>query len=299
MRLGGLSAAFAASTVEELGALCPELDRLGLSAIPAPGRLAEMSDDECAAFGEAARVLGLVVGEAGMWENLMTRDADLRDARIERVRTLLRKADLMGCHCVVTLVGSGDASDDPLAPDPVMFSDEGAKGFREVVERILDGLTLERTRYGVEPWRTSFFYEPKDIAAFLDLVGHPSLGVHLDLVNMVGRRTYVDTAGLAVRTFALLSERIVGAHLKDLRWDHDYLSLKWDEVPIGDGVVDHAAVLAGLARLDEDLACFCEHLETHATYEAAFARLHGVAAGAGLRFVQRTVPRTSEGGGDR
>ena len=299
MRLGGLSAAFAASTVEELDALCPELDRLGLSAIPAPGRVAEMSDDECAAFGEAARALGLVIGEAGMWGNLMTGDVGLRDARIERVRTLLRKADLMGCRCVVTLVGSTDPSDSPLAPDPLMLSDEGVRAFREVVERILDGLTLQRTRYGVEPWRTSFFYEPEDIAAFLDLVGHPSLGVHLDLVNMVGRRTYVDTAGLASRSLSLLSDRVVGAHLKDLRWDHEYLSLKWDEVPIGDGVVDHAAVLRGLATLDPDLACFCEHLATDATYETAFARLHGIADDAGLRFVRRTRSDRAEGGSDR
>lgn len=295
MRLGGLNAAFAASTVEELDALCPALDRVGLSGIPAPSRLAEMSDDECVAFGEAARSLGLVVGEAGMWENLMTRDTVRLDARIERVRTLLRKADLMGCRCVVTLVGSSDASDDPLVPDPVMFSDEGAKRFREVVLRILDGLSLERTRYGIEPWRTSFFFEPEGIAAFLEGVDHPAFGLHLDLVNMVGRRTYFDTADLAARTFALLSDRIVGAHLKDLRWDPSHMIVKWDEVLVGDGVLDHAAVLAGLAQLDEDLACFCEHLGTTTEYEMAFARLHDIAAAAGVRFAQRTPTATPEG----
>ena len=289
MRLGGLSPAFSASTQPELDPLCPVLDRHGLSAIPAPANLATMSDDDCISFGEAARGLGLVVGEAGMWDNLMTRDEEVRDARIDRVRTLLRKADLMGCRCVVTLVGSTDTSDSPLAPDPVMLSDDGVRAFREVVERILDGLTLERTRYGVEPWRTSFFYEPGDIAAFLDLVGHPCLGVHLDLVNMVGRRSYVDTIGLAERTFTLLSDRVVGAHLKDLRWDHEHLSLKWDEVPIGDGVVDHAAVLRGLATLDPDLACFCEHLGTVAAYETSFTRLHGIADEAGVRFAPRVV----------
>jgi sugar phosphate isomerase/epimerase len=287
MRLGGLSGAYAASTLEELEALCPELDRLGLSAIPAPWGLAEMSDADCVPFGEAARDLGLVIGEAGMWENLMTRDPDLRDARIQRVRTLLHKADLIGCECVVTLVGSTDPSDDPLAPDPAMLRDDGMRAFREVVERILDGITPERTRYGIEPWRTSLFFQPEDIAAFLDEVGHPTLGLHLDLVNMVDRLTYFDTAGLAARTFALLSDLIVGVHLKDLRWDHAYMSLKWDEVSIGDGVVDLAAVLGGLARLDPNLACFCEHLPTQADFETSFARLHDIAAENGLRFDTR------------
>jgi hypothetical protein len=38
MRLGGF---YAAERAEDLGALCERLDRHGLSAIPAPGRLAE------------------------------------------------------------------------------------------------------------------------------------------------------------------------------------------------------------------------------------------------------------------
>lgn len=298
MRLGGLSAAFAASTVPELDDLCPVLDRLELSAIPAPSALARMSDAECVAFGEAARALGLVVGEVGMWDNLLTREVDLRDVRIERVRTLLRKADLMGCRCVVTLVGSTDPSDDPLAPDPLMLSDSGVRAFREVVERILDGLSLERTRYGVEPWRTSFFFEPENIAAFLDLVGHPALGLHLDLVNMVSRRSYFDTAGLAARTLALLSERIVGAHLKDLRWDHTHMIVKWDEVLVGDGVFDQGAYLRGLAGLDPDLACFCEHLATDTEYETSFSRLRAIAADAGVRFVRRRPPIPLDEGGD-
>jgi sugar phosphate isomerase/epimerase len=298
MRLGGLHRAYAASTVAELEALCPELDRLGLSAVPAPGRLAEMSDDDCAAFGEAARDLDLVIGEIGMWDDLMTRDPDLRETRVERVRSLLRKADLMGCRCVVTLVGSGDPSDDPLAPDPLMLSDDGAPAFRDIVERILDGLTLERTRYGIEPWRTTFFFEPEAIAAFLELVGHPALGLHLDLVNMVDRRSYFGTAELAARTFELLADRIVGAHLKDLHWDHRHMIVKWDEVLVGDGVVDQRAVLAGLSRLDPDLACFCEHLATQADYETAFGRLHEAAAGVGARFLPRTDTRP-EGGSDR
>lgn len=67
MRLAGFGG-FTASTEDDLAALCAELDRLGLAAIPAPHGLASMSDDECFAFGEAARRLGLVVGETGMPE---------------------------------------------------------------------------------------------------------------------------------------------------------------------------------------------------------------------------------------
>jgi len=291
VRLGGW---YSAERAEDLEALCERLDAHGLSAIPAPNRITEMSDDECVAFGEAARALGLVVGETGMWENLMTSDPAKRAERIDRVRTLLRKAELMGCRCVISLVGSGHPSDSMLAPDGAMLTDEGRRAFREVALRIVDGLDLERTCYAIEPWRTSFFYRPEDIAAFLDEVDHPSVRLHLDLVNMVGRRDYFDTADLAELTFALLSDRIVAAHLKDLRWDHEHMQIRWDEVLIGDGVMDHEAYLGGLAALDPDLPCFCEHLATEADYAESFARLHRIAAEHGLRFLPRDAPERKE-----
>lgn len=284
MRLGGF---YAAERAEDLDALCERLDRHGLSAIPAPWRLAEMPDEECAAFGERVRDLGLVIGEAGMWDSLMTPDAALQAERIELVRTLLRKANLMGCRCVVSLVGSPDPSDLPLAPHPMLLTKEGADAFREIVLRILDGLELTRTRYAIEPWRTSFFFEPERIAEFIASVDHPRLAMHLDLVNMVGRREYFDTGGLAERTFALLSDRIVGAHLKDLRWDPEYMALRWDEVLVGDGVMDYPTYLRVLASLDPDLPCFCEHLPTEAEYAENFARLRRIAAAEGLLFLPR------------
>lgn len=287
MRLGGF---YSAARAEDLDALCERLDRHGLSAIPAPARLADMPDAECVAFGERARDLGIVVGEAGMWDNLLVPDPPRRAERVERVRTLLRKADLMGCRCVVSLVGSPDPTDLPLAPHPMLLTKEGADAFREVVLRILDGIEPARTRFAIEPWRTSFFFEPESIAEFLASVDHPGLALHLDLVNMVGRRDYFDTAGLAERTFALLSDRIVAAHLKDLRWDPEYMALRWDEVLIGDGVMEYPAYLGGLAALDPDLPCFCEHLPTEAEYAENFARVHRVAASAGLGFLPR-VPK--------
>ena len=284
MRLGGF---YSAERAQELEALCERLDRHGLSAIPAPNRLGEMADDECVAFGEAARSLGLVIGETGMWENLMTSDQDRRAERIDRVRTLLRKAELMGCACVISLVGSGHPSDSMLAPDAAMLTAEGASAFREVALRILDGLQLECTVYAIEPWRTSFFYQPEDIRAFLDDVDHPRLRLHLDLVNMVSRRSYFDTAGLAERTFALLSDRIAGAHLKDLRWIPEHMQIRWDEVMVGDGVMNLEAYLGGLAGLDPELPCFCEHLATEAEYVESFTRLHRIADRIGARFLPR------------
>jgi sugar phosphate isomerase/epimerase len=284
MRLGGF---FRADRAQDLEPLCEKLDVYGLSAIPAPARLAEMSPDACAAFGERARELGLVVGEAGMWENLLTEDEALQARRIERVRGLLRNADRMGCHCVVTLVGSKDPSDAALAPHPYMYTEACRAEFQQVVLRILDGLDLRTCKYVIEPWHNSFFYQPEDIRAFIDRVDHPAFGLHLDQMNMVSQESFYRTTDLIHRTFDLLADKAASAHLKDVRWDYQHMFLKWDEVYVGDGVMDYETYLRRLAELPPDTPCYCEHMAKERDYALNFARLHHKASEAGVRFLKR------------
>lgn len=284
MRLGGF---FGAETSAELEPLCEDLDRHGLSAIPAPSRLALMSDDECAEFGSTARALGIVVGETGMWENLMTRDESLREIRVDRARTLLMKADAMGCRCVISLVGSIHPSDSFVAPDPYMVTTAAQREFRDIVLRILDDLDLKTTTFAIEPWCNTFFYEPDDVAEFLAMVDHPHLRLHLDQMNMISQKSYYDTTSLIRHTFELLAGRIVAAHLKDLHWDYEHFMLKWDEVLIGEGVLDYETYLTELAKLPVDTPAYCEHLPGEEEYVTNFARLHEVAARVGVAFTGR------------
>jgi sugar phosphate isomerase/epimerase len=103
MRLGGF---FRPETIAELAVVGDDLDRHGLSAVVAPRRIAAMGDDEAVEFGEVARTLGVVVGESIPNLNLMVRDEAARSQRIEALRAILRKSDLMECHGSVILVGS-------------------------------------------------------------------------------------------------------------------------------------------------------------------------------------------------
>jgi hypothetical protein len=71
------------------------------------------------------------------------------------------------------------------------------------------------------------------------------------------------------------------------------MQIKWDEVLVGEGVMDHGAYLGGLSALEPDLPCFCEHLSSEAEFAENFARLHRVADAIGARFLPRspTDPR--------
>jgi sugar phosphate isomerase/epimerase len=285
MRLGG--ALPRPETVAELDATLEKIDGYGLSTIMAPRRFGEMPVEEAEAFGARAAELDLVIGEAVPGTNLMTRDLHARAQRIESLRAWLVKADRMGCRSVVVLIGSVDASDRIAAPHPYMFTDECRAEFREVVLRVLDGLELAVTRLLVEPWNTSFFYRPRDILAFLESVDDPRLGVHLDQMNMVDQDTFYCSTELINQTFDLLAPHAGSVHFKDIAWDSTHMFLKFDEVLIGDGVLDYRTYLSRLFGLGRDLTCYCEHLQDEAEYATNFERLHRLADELGFAFRRR------------
>ena len=215
------------SSIDDFDNITERLDHYNLSAIGAPANVGEQDPDNCAAFGERARELCILVGEASFGGNLMSPDREMVEQRIEALRRSLRNADLMQCRTLHILVGTRDESDHMLAAHPYMYTDECKAELREIILRVMDGLELQYTRFLIEPFNNSFFYQPEDIREFLDAVDHPRVGVHADAVNMIAFDTYFDTTSLINRTFDLLADYIFSAHVKDLRWDHRHLILKW------------------------------------------------------------------------
>jgi sugar phosphate isomerase/epimerase len=168
-----------------------------------------------------------------------------------------------------------------------MFTHECRAEFREVVLRVLDGLDADGTKLLIEPWNTSFFYRPRDILAFLESVDHPRLGVHLDQMNMVDQDTFYRSTELIDETFDLLAPYAGSVHFKDIAWDSTHMFLKFDEVLIGDGVLDYRTYLSRLFALDRELTCYCEHLRDETEYATNFERLHLLAGELGFAFRRR------------
>jgi sugar phosphate isomerase/epimerase len=286
VRLGGHF--FSANNIVELDELCEKADIYGFSAILPPNGFENWSDEDCIKYGEKARALGFVIGEAGYWKNLLEPDEEERKGRIEYVRSILRKADLMRINCVVTLVGSKDSLNGPLSPHPENFGESAKMEYKDICLRIVDGLELKHTKYATEPWPNNFYYEPEEILAFLKSVNHPNVGFHLDQTNLVSQSTYYKTTQLINKTFDLLSRYIVSVHAKDIRWDPKHMFLKFDEVYPGDGVLDYDTFLRRLSKLGPDMTVYCEHLSTEGDYAIAFARIHYLARRAGLEFIKRS-----------
>ncbi|MDM9625268.1 sugar phosphate isomerase/epimerase family protein [Rhizobium sp. S152] len=285
MRLGGI--AVGPQTIEEIGPFCEKADRYGISAIVAPKAIGEMSLDDASRFGERAREAGLVIGETGFWENIITTDVDVRADRLRRLRKVLANADAMQCRSVAVLAGTRDSSDKAFAAHAYMFTEECKQELRGVILQALEGFDSPRTRLGLEPYAHSFFYGPQSAADFIASVGHPQFGIHLDLANMIEPGNFFQTGELARDAFALLEPHIVSVHLKDLVWPVSPLGLRFEEVNLGDGHMDFDAYFKHIARLDRDITCFCEHFKDEEEYALNFEKAHQLASRAGFQFITR------------
>jgi sugar phosphate isomerase/epimerase len=184
--------------------------------------------------------------------------------------------------------GSADPRDRISVPCSYNYTDKFRIELRELILRVLDGIDLSSTKYGLEASPKTFFYGPEGCAALVDSVGHPNFGIHLDMMNMVSQDTYFHSTELIDTTFALLGDRIFAAHMKDISWDWDYQFLKFDECIVGDGVLDYPTYVRHLANMDDDFPCMCEHLETEQDYVISFGRLHNIAADLGTSWIPRT-----------
>lgn len=288
MRLG--CTLYRAETIDELEPLAEMFDGYGLSALVAPKGIESFTEDAAHAYGEKARALGFVIGEAGFWDNLLTPDLELRSDRIARLQKVMRLAEIMGSRSTNTLVGTRHPSDRSLFPHAYNFTDACKAEFREIVLRVLDGVELKTSRYGIEPWFTTFFYQPEDIRAFIDSVGDPRFGVHLDQGNMISHASFYDTTSLIEKTFALLADHAVSVHIKDLGWKGDHFGLRWDEVRIGEGTMDIVTYMKHIDRLGPDVTVYCEHFETEGEFAINFARLHRFARVAGVEVRTLDMP---------
>lgn len=292
MRLGGTI--IRPESVEDMPMFAALADEHGISAITAPTMIAMADEATCYSFGQAARAEGLVIGETGFWENLITTDLTLRKDRLERLQKVIRNAEAMGCRSVAILAGTRDESDKAFAAHPYMFTDACRDELRGVIGAALDSFQGSETRLGLEPYAHSFFYQPDSAADFIESVGDPRFGIHLDLANMIAPQDFFATASLVQKAFDRLAPHIVSVHLKDLVWPVSPMGLAWCETDLGHGNMDFDAYLRAIAKLDPDMTCFCEHFPTQDDYFRNFGLAHQLARKAGVAFLPRKTMRNKK-----
>jgi len=158
----------------------------------------------------------------------------------------------------------------------------------ETVRYLLDMVKPKRARFALEMMQYSL---PDSVDSYLEMiraVDRPMFGAHFDPVNLIMTpRVYWNNAALIRDCFARLGEWVVSCHAKDIVLHHR-AALHFDEVQIGDGILDYRTYLRELDRLPREVPLMLEHLEASA-YAVARDRLFAVGEAIGVGFHHRAT----------
>lgn len=229
------------------------------------------------AYLRCAQDNDLVIGEVGVWRNVMDRDPAQREAHIGYAIRQLELAEEVGARCCVNIAGAWSPLWDGY--DPGHGTRAFYDGVVETTQRIIDAVKPQRTSFTLEPMPWMCPESPEEYLQLLRDVDRGAFGVHLDFANMISSLPrYRGASGFISRCFELLGPQIRSIHAKDLMIDDTVLPLCIREVPPGQGSIDLALALRLAAQLEGDVPVFVEHLDSHEAYMAASAHMRALAA---------------------
>ena len=191
--------------------------------------LDENADDATvAAFAAAAREANVIIAEVGAWSNPLSPDPATAQAALELCQRRLDLAERIGARCCVNIAGSrGERWDGPHADN---LSQATFDLIVDQTRAIVDAVRPTRTFFTLEAMPWVFPDSPESYVALLEAIDRPSVGVHLDPVNMISSpQRYFDNAGFIRECFRLLGPHIKNCHGKDIRLSNT-LTVHLDEV---------------------------------------------------------------------
>ena len=227
----------------------------------------------------------VALAEIGIWRNLVSPDEAERRVNLDYAAERLAIADAVGAGCAVSFIGSFEpGTRHGSHPDNL-----GARAFEAAVEAsryIIDAVKPKRAMFALEMMQNSL---PDSVQSYLDLIhaiDRPMFAAHVDPVNLVMTpRCYWNTGELIRNCFETLGPWIVSCHAKDIKL-REAAALHFDEVQIGEGVLDYAAYLTEIERLGRDVPLMLEHLDTPG-YAIGRDRIFAVGDAIGVRFEGR------------
>lgn len=235
-----------------------------------------------AAIENAFAAQDVMLAEIGIWRNLVTPDDAVRKAHLDYAIERLAIAEAVGAKCAVSYSGSFKAGTDYAS----VAENSGPQAFDACVETarlVIDAVKPRRASFALEMMQFSL---PDSVGSYVDLiraVDRPTFGAHLDPVNLIMTpRVYWDNGALIRECFETLGDRLLSCHAKDIALRTE-AALHFDEVQIGDGMLDYATYLRELDRMSRDVPLLLEHLDGP-EYALGRDRIFAAGDAAGVRF---------------
>ena len=234
---------------------------------------------ELRAFQDAMKKHDIRIAEVGAWCNMLHPDAAEREAKIQYMIGRLRLAEELGAATCVNTLGTKQ-TETWFGPHKNGYTKEFFDEAVAMCKRIIDAVNPTRTKLSFEMMPYYFLDSPEAYLEFLAAIDREAAAVHLDICNTMNHpRRFFENGAFIRETFALLAEKIVTLHLKDIALETDSLTVAFREVLLGTGGIDYGVLMEEIAKLRVDTPAMLEHLETEAQYDAA--------AAAAVRFAEK------------
>lgn len=224
----------------------------------------------------------LVIGEVGVWRNVLDQNPDKRKENIDYAIAQLALAEKIGANCCVNISGSyGSSLWDGYHPNN--YSKAGYEMIISVTREIIDAVQPVRTKFCLEsmPWMLPD--SPESYLQLIQDIDRPGFGVHMDYTNMINSLDRYHNADVFISDcFRKLGDRICSVHAKDVQIIEGALPLQLQEVIPGHGRLDLENIVRCCEALGPDIPVFTEHLSTHEEYMEAILNLRSAAQHAGV-----------------
>ena len=228
------------------------------------------SDREIESYKQAAKEHDIVIGEVGIWNNIMHVDKNIRESnRLTALRCLELAEELEACCCVNV---AGSYNDKVwYGPHPDNFSEKMYEEVVSSIQYLIDRIKPRKTSYTLEPSPWMF---PDSIEAHEQLIkdiDREAFGVHFDPVNMMFTpKIYFENGGFIKEAIDRLGKYIKSCHVKDVFMDETF-TIYIRECNPGEGIFDYDTFIKEIDRLNPEMPVFIEHMESEEEYDIAAA----------------------------
>lgn len=241
----------------------------GFGAALCPDWITLDKPEELQKFKDAMKKHDIKIAEVGAWCNPMHPDKKQAEQNIQHMIGRLRLAEELEASTCVNILGTKQTA-TWFGPHKTGYTEDFFKEAVEISQYIIDTVKPQNTKLSFEMMPYYFLDSPDSYLAFLEAIDREQAAVHLDICNTMNHpKRFFNNGEFIKETFALLKDRIVTMHLKDIALQEDSLTVAFDEVLLGTGGINYPVFMEEVAKLPKDTPAMLEHLETEEEYDKA------------------------------
>ena len=227
----------------------------------------------------------IMLAEAGYWENIMDIDPESRKYHRDRMLEAFYLAEELGARCALNIFGSYCHGNGNSQHSGKNFTEDAFADAVDTARYFIDTVKPKTAYFAYEIFPFSIVDTVEEMERLVKAVDRKMFGIHFDLVNLVSDpRKYFGHVQIVDEMISKLGDRIVSAHIKDIKMKEPAISVILEEVPAGQGIIDFGAFLKGIDSLPLEIPVMMEHLSSEQEYDAAAMHIRSEAAKAGINI---------------